>query len=96
MAEYIDRDILLKNIEQEPMSFLFTKSTALAFIREAVADVVEVRHGKWVAEEYESVSKRNRIIKYKVYSCSVCGKSIGKARKKYCPNCGARMDKEED
>ena len=47
----------------------------------AVADVVEVRHGKWVAEEYESVSKRNRIIKYKVYSCSVCGKSIGKARK---------------
>lgn len=58
-------------------------------------DVAEVRHGRWVPKDNESVSKRNRLIKYEVYSCSICGRSNGRIRKKYCPNCGARMDKED-
>lgn len=60
------------------------------------ADVVEVRHGRWIPEACESVSKRNRLIEYRVYSCSICGRSNGRVKKKYCPNCGARMDKEVD
>ncbi|OUO70534.1 hypothetical protein [Anaeromassilibacillus sp. An250] len=60
------------------------------------ADVVEVRHGRWIPEACESVSKRNRLIEYRVYSCSICGRSNGRVKKKYCPNCGARMDKEAD
>ena len=60
------------------------------------ADVVEVRHGRWIPEACESVSKRNRLIEYRVYSCSICGRSNGRVKKRYCPNCGTRMDKEAD
>lgn len=58
------------------------------------ADVTEVRHGRWIPEACASVSKRNRLIEYRVYSCSICGRSNGRVKKRYCPNCGALMDKE--
>lgn len=45
------------------------------------ADVVEVRHGRWIG---------------KVYKCSLCGKWVdplqGDADMNYCPNCGAKME----
>ena len=44
------------------------------------ADVVEVKHGRWV--EGRSLEK-----------CSVCGKK-GFPDWYYCPKCGARMDGE--
>ena len=64
-----------------------------------VADVQEVKHGKWQITEYD------------YYDCSVCGNSYyngcesgAEARQrlderpydvyKYCPNCGAKMDGE--
>ena len=28
--------------------------------------------------------------------CSCCGKSNGRAKSPYCPNCGAKMDGDED
>lgn len=58
-------------------------------------NVAEVMHGRWIPEICESISKRNRLIEYKVYSCSLCGRSNGRVKKKYCPNCGALM-KEAD
>lgn len=59
------------------------------------ANVAEVRHGRWIPEICESISKRNRLIEYKVYSCSLCGRSNGRIKKKYCPNCGALMKEDE-
>ena len=59
------------------------------------ADVAEVRHGRWIPEICDSISKRNRLIEYKVYSCSLCGRSNGRIKKKYCPNCGALMKEDE-
>lgn len=63
------------------------------------ADVQEVRHGRWI----------NNIIWYRNFGqiftkCSVCGFEIvgdPTSRKngmggKYCENCGARMDGEEN
>ena len=94
MAEYIDRDILIKNIEQETMNILFTKSTALKYIRGApAADVAEVRHGRWVFDHMTG--------EWSYYShCSECNyqeffanEDVEK-RHKYCLNCGARMGKE--
>ena len=58
------------------------------------ADVAEVKHGRWITEICESISKRNRLIEYKVYSCSVCGRSNGRVKKRYCPNCGALMNED--
>lgn len=59
------------------------------------ADVVEVRHGRWMTTD---------AYPHHLY-CSVCYKTYAKNAKwvneldlptNYCPNCGARMDKEDE
>lgn len=97
MKEYIERAQLLKNIghDEKRRADVLPGSTFDIVLKEPAADVAPVRHGRWIAEEKESISKRNRYIKYAVYSCSTCGRSNGRIKKKYCPNCGARMDGEE-
>ena len=62
------------------------------------ADVVEVRHGRWIEDErtYPGPGLKNNL-------CSVCGEIAGSWKEglelgrkwAYCPNCGARMGKEE-
>lgn len=57
------------------------------------ADVVEVRHGRW--GEYESFPLTPSL---NGHPCSECGMRFSTSAipvMKYCPNCGARMDKEE-
>lgn len=56
-----------------------------------VADVQEVKHGKWIEKEED--------LGYDVYQCSVCKEEYcletGSPQENnydYCPNCGARMD----
>lgn len=58
-------------------------------------DVAEVRHGRWLTTD---------AYPHHLY-CSVCYKTYAKNAKwvneldlptNYCPNCGARMDKEDD
>ena len=52
----------------------------------AIADIV--KHGRW---EYEGMIDHT----WKVFTCTECGKQcIGGG--KYCPNCGARMEEEND
>ena len=63
------------------------------------ADVAEVRHGRWIEDErtYPGPGLKNNL-------CSVCGEIAGlwkeglePGRKwAYCPNCGARMGKEDE
>ena len=36
-------------------------------------------------------SKRGRTIIYKTYTCDACGKTNGRHKTNYCPNCGAKM-----
>lgn len=56
-----------------------------------VADVVEVRHGKWVHSEIEDDDWGRT---FHEWTCSVCGYSVGHnpTGENYCPNCGAKMD----
>lgn len=49
-------------------------------------DAAPVAHGRWVD---------NDIPESMLSGCSVCGFSCGAYTFNYCPNCGARMDKEE-
>ena len=53
------------------------------------ADVVEVRHGRWETAPYNGVYDMR---------CSACGFAPGIRfySSDYCPNCGARMDKEDE
>ena len=95
MAEYIERDALLQDIED---SVRITSKTGMInpetrgaykiierIKSAAAADVVEVRHGRW---------KCNK-------PCPVCGGDRFEGldadiwadwEPPYCPNCGAKMD----
>lgn len=63
------------------------------------ADVVEVRHGRWIEDErtYPGPGLKNNL-------CSVCGEIAGSWKEglaperkwAYCPACGALMDGKED
>lgn len=50
------------------------------------ADVVEVKHGKWINGDMPT---------YGGFKCTSCKKNSIQ-NSKYCPNCGARMDGSRD
>ncbi|MBR4955814.1 MAG: hypothetical protein IKY46_07875 [Clostridia bacterium] len=49
------------------------------------ADVVEVRHGRWI---HKPVEDDDTLI---LPHCSECN-SVSARERNYCPNCGAKMD----
>ena len=54
------------------------------------ADVVEVRHGKWINECQEGLGSFSA-------ECSLCSKrTLAYFHYFYCPNCGAKMDGGQD
>lgn len=63
----------------------------LRVIAEApTVDAVEVAHGRWKPSDDP--------VLYNIYGvavCSVCGYTYAGDDTKYCPDCGAKMDKEE-
>ena len=89
MKEYIERAAILKSLgyDEKRRADVLPGSTFDIVLKEAAADVAEVRHGRWVntKKEVEQICK-----------CSECGYPISYfwSRTPYCPNCGARMDKE--
>ena len=108
MKEYIEREAVLERLAKVDMDTYYGFTAAVQFgvnhaiqcIKEApAAGVAPVRHGRWIFTEYE------------FFTCSVCGESYYNGAEstaqaesylnsghtyKYCPNCGARMDKEAD
>ena len=94
MKEYIERAQLLKNLgyDETRRADVLPGSTFDIVLKEPAADVAEVRHGRW----------KNGI-------CTDCGFDIrcltdGENDLEewvwegldYCPNCGARMGKEDE
>lgn len=107
MAEYIEREALYKKLlELEALArarVLDTPTTSPAYqrysaqlternaIRHMIAeipasDVSPVVHGGWID---------NGIPGSMLSGCSECGFTCGAYSFKYCPNCGAKMDKED-
>ena len=56
------------------------------------ADVAPVRHGRWEDEFKEDAEA---FMKHR-YVCTVCGKWQTYGKTAYCPNCGAKMDGEDN
>lgn len=90
MKEYIEREAVLERLAKVDMDTYYGFTAAVQFgvnhaiqcIKEApAADVVEVRHGRWIKHEgYDE--------------CEAChAKAIYGSN--YCPSCGALMDKED-
>jgi hypothetical protein len=110
MAEYIEREALIKRLEHEAdcstslVDVLVINGLANLVRDERLApttDVVEVKHGEWLKTD---------AYPHRVY-CSLCyktyvtneeiirGRSDGHPtycrEAKYCPHCGAKMDLKE-
>nr|DAI09961.1 MAG TPA: Transcription initiation factor IIE, alpha FINGER, Transcription [Caudoviricetes sp.] len=101
MKEYIERaaalDICQKEYEERLRMADYCGDTVAWNIGGAIkgipaADVAEVRHGRW--EQHLQSSKVAP-----VYTCSLCKLNVSGFEKrwiKYCPYCGARMEKEDE
>lgn len=96
MAEYINRNKLVENLEQFAPEHL-TPLIRTLIEKQPAADVEEVKHGEWIQGwELEKGFEDNDEIPY--IKCSLCGKTewhIDKERNttpNYCSDCGAKMD----
>lgn len=94
MAEYIDRKALgigKCNLDVfENKGYAEGWNSAIEIIENApAANVIEIKHGKWVAHGYK-------------WRCSVCNCKLnldGTPMENglyFCPNCGAKMDGEHN
>ena len=90
--KYIDRELLINEIcKNRLMSKELVAQKILNIINEQpTVNIEEVRRGKWIKCEKEGGIFAN-------YECSVCSAyPTGGIRSYYCPNCGAKMDKEQE
>lgn len=89
--EYIERDFVLRPLAEAMQLPFLDIGDAWGIVENApAADVVEVRHGTWIADDDCGDI---------VLSCSLCdehywtsAEEAEKHKPNYCPNCGARMD----
>ena len=95
MAEYIEREAILREIERRESLMVGDKlvsvDTMKSFIKNRpAADVAPVRHGRWVEQEKYTFGV--------MYDCSICDNLIldNGHSWNYCPNCGAKMDKPDE
>ena len=108
MSDYISRDKVAQAFEDADVDVCedygeyygcewgFSRDAVRKIVAELpAADVVEVRHGRWLTTD---------AYPHHLY-CSVCYKTYAKNAKwvneldlptNYCPNCGARMGKEDE
>lgn len=109
MKEYIEKAALLEDLNHAGILSGFVKFKIERF---PAADVAEVRHGRWVKKhrhrggfhratgiddmgETHTITVDERV-EYDDLYCSECGKQSADNFLNYCPNCGARMGKEDE
>lgn len=86
-------------VEKDTQSVKYRKRTAVAFKRDIDAiPTVEVpaRHGKFIGTEYDGYADGCPV--YCEWKCSECGCVFedDEPTYNYCPNCGAKMESEEE
>lgn len=85
MAEYIEREALLEKLAERDLCLCVSESDIKNM---PAADVASVVHGRWSWDTGD------------IWTCSVCStrnhikEVMGRPDFNYCPNCGAKMDKE--
>lgn len=106
MAEYIERENLLKRFNIDDMMNVNGTLISLREARETIsnfpaADVAPVRHGRWEEADWvEPDYKGFELIRapkaaWRCSRCCHCFKKKLLWKDDYCPNCGARMDGAE-
>ena len=97
MAEYLEREALLKSITRECIGCDYAH--AIRCVRaEKAADVQPVKHGKFIPftdkQFYEHIKAQPHNIPFDG-ECSICGAKMFNTDK-YCGECGARMEEGKD
>lgn len=90
MDEYIDRKLVLDELCRDNCERTYDGTCHNCRMTETIADfpaadVAPVVHGWWIFNDdlWE-------------FRCSLCESYVGNIKKiNYCPNCGAKMDKEK-
>lgn len=106
MKEYIERAVAVKKFENYRRDCEEENDERAAQIFEdciselmaiSAADVAEVRHGRWIPTDMGGGEPDE------AYVCSECGEpwtlidgNPAENNMRYCPACGARMDKEDE
>lgn len=96
MSDYIKRDIerIIANAQECDIDALTWEEQKERLKAVKSADVAPVRHGRW--KPFDRTCGRS------VFTCSACGEcmdvptEMGNPLFVYCPNCGAKMDEEEN
>lgn len=99
MAEYIDREALIKRIEVTPLlKYEIPKEVRDGVIDlvkiQPAADVASVVHGRWEKEPssfWRWTPSGAVAVARTTYRCGLCGRGTA-VKSNYCPNCGAKMD----
>lgn len=81
-----DRDNIIAFVAEKLQQFSEIATVKNYEVREQPA-IDPVRHGKWISEEDKSMMAAWE-------RCSDCGFCTVDMNLNYCPNCGAKMDKE--
>lgn len=84
MAEYIDRDALIDNL-QKFASDEYSAAVNNIIMSIPKADVTSVVHGRWITRSDKGIISMTH-----PYMCSRCGR-VEMDKEPYC-NCGAKMD----
>ena len=94
MDDYINRQAAIDYVEENKRRLGITNCNAWNFkdiLRaQPAADVAPVVRGKWIRSNNEEICL--------TVKCSVCGMSQplwAKRDYEFCPDCGAKMDKED-
>lgn len=111
MKEYIERELLLIGVDGcisalhaqakgDPIqegAIKLVEATRDYIASLSAADVAEVRHGRWIPSDMGGGEPDE------AYICSECGEpwilnegTPEENNMRYCPACGARMDKEDE
>ena len=90
MAEYISKQAFK---EKYLCCGYLPEMSEVEFDAFPAADVVEVRHGRWIDLRATYKDGSGHLI---ATYCSECGTDMDIGKANYCPNCGARMGKEDD
>lgn len=98
MAEYIEHSVGASVLRAKAnMAVLmdaapYFEKAAQILEKLPAADVAPVVHGRWVRLGGNNRRGENHAT---IFECSACEK-CDPYKSDYCPNCGARMDKEDD
>lgn len=95
MVEYIEREALINSFRSCGASKDLIDSIVHRINLQEAADVVPVRHGRWLTWEEQFPGEKPRRMNNLGVFCDKCHNHADN-RTDFCPNCGAKMDGDEE